>query len=173
MRYRLPAFVAATLAFAVPACSAPALAQDATGEWLVKDRTAKIRIVNCGDALWGVVSWEKTPGGRDQNNPKASLRNRPILGMPILINMRPDEPGKWEGNIYNSEDGKTYDSSITLHGGNVLEVEGCVMGFLCGGENWTRAQPSGQSGGASAATPDPATAPASAICASVGAGRPH
>jgi uncharacterized protein (DUF2147 family) len=173
VRYRFSALVIATFAFAAPACFTPALAQDATGEWLVKDRTAKIRVINCGNALWGVVSWEKTPGGRDENNPDAALRNRPILGMPILIDMQPDEPGKWEGKIYNAENGKTYDASITLQNANVLEVEGCVMGFLCGGENWTRAQPSGQSGGARAAASDPATAPAAALCSSIGAGRAH
>jgi hypothetical protein len=57
VRYRFSALVIATFAFAAPACFTPALAQDATGEWLVKDRTAKIRVINCGNALWGVVSW--------------------------------------------------------------------------------------------------------------------
>lgn len=167
MRHRFPALVAASLA-----ATAPAWAQDPVGEWLVEDGTARIRVVNCGDALWGVVSWQKIPGARDTQNPDPSMRNRPTLGMPILLNMQPADPGKWEGEIYNAENGRTYDAAITLRDASTLQVEGCVMGFLCGGEDWTRAQ-SVQSGSARAATSDPATAPAAAICSAVGAGRSH
>ena len=47
---------------------------------------------------------------------------------------------QWEGQIYNSEDGNTYSASITLSDPNTLRVQGCVLGFLCGGENWTRVE---------------------------------
>jgi uncharacterized protein (DUF2147 family) len=164
VRYRFPALVAALFALA-----APAWAQDATGEWLVEDGTAQIRIVNCGDALWGVVSWEKTPGGRDAENPDPSKRNRPTLGIPTLLDMRASAPGKWKGEVYNAEDGKTYDASITLRNADTLHIEGCVLGFLCGGENWTRTQAKPSSGTAD----DPATAPAAAICSRLGAGGTH
>jgi hypothetical protein len=39
----------------------PSLAQDSkeyTGEWLVENKSANIKIDNCGGSLWGVVSWE-------------------------------------------------------------------------------------------------------------------
>ena len=62
------------------------------------------------------------------------------MGLPILIDMRPSQ-GRWAGQVYNAENGKTYDANIGLVSGNVLHIEGCVLGFLCGGENWTR-QPS-------------------------------
>ena len=117
---------------------APSFAADVTGDWLVQDKVARIRVENCGGRMWGVVSWEKTPG-TDKNNPDASLRSRPTLGMPIIMGMTPSkDPGKWEGTIYNSEDGKTYSASISLASPDVLRVQGCVLGFLCGGENWTR-----------------------------------
>jgi uncharacterized protein (DUF2147 family) len=167
VRFRFPAFFAASL-FVV---AVPAWAQDATGEWLVNDQTAQIRIVNCGSSLWGIVSWERTPG-RDTQNPDASKRDRPTLGMPILLNMEPSDPGKWEGEVYNAENGRTYDASITLRGAATLHVEGCVMGFLCGGEDWSRAQTrSGGTGQAGAS--DPAMAPAASICTGIGAGRSH
>lgn len=172
MRNRFPAFVLASFATA-----APAWAQDPTGEWLVSDGTAQIRIVNCGNSLWGVVSWEKTPGGRDMQNPDASKRNRPTLGMPTLLNMRASEPGKWKGEVYNAKNGRIYDASIALRNAGTLHIEGCVLGFLCGGEDWTRTQAkpaqSQQGGSARAAAGDPATAPAAAICSSLGAGRSH
>lgn len=117
----------------------PALAADVTGDWLVKDGTAVIRIADCDGAMWGVVAWEKIPGGRDAKNPDATKKNRPFLGMPILISMKPgDDRGEWEGHVYNAKDGKTYESKIHLARPDVLEIEGCVLGFLCGGETWTR-----------------------------------
>lgn len=167
MRHQVSAIVALSLLVAVPA-----LAQEAAGEWLVSDRTAQIRVLSCGGALWGVVSWEQTPGGRDSHNPDGAKRDRPTLGIPILLNMAPSDPGKWEGEIYNAENGRTYDGSITLRSANTLHVEGCVMGFLCGGEDWTRTQARSNPVGA-APGGDPATTPPGALCARIGAGRAH
>jgi uncharacterized protein (DUF2147 family) len=110
---------------------------DPTGEWLVAKRVARIKIVNCNERLWGVVSWETTPGV-DSNNPDPAKRTRPTLGMPILLGMEKVKSNEWKGEIYNSEDGKTYSSSITLLNPDLLKVQGCVLGILCGGENWTR-----------------------------------
>ena len=39
------------------------------GDWLVKDGYANIRIDNCGGKMWGIVAWEKKPGGVDSENP--------------------------------------------------------------------------------------------------------
>jgi hypothetical protein len=92
--------------------------------------------------MWGVVAWEKVPGGRDSNNPDASKQSRPTLGMPILIDMK-KKPGldQWEGQVYNAKDGQSYSSTITPIGNDQLEIKGCVLGFLCGGETWTRVGP--------------------------------
>jgi hypothetical protein len=88
------------------------------------------------------VSWEKTPGGRDENNPDVSKKNRPTLGMTILFDMK-KKPGvdQWEGQVYNAKDGQMYASTITPVGTDQLEIKGCVLGFLCGGETWTRVGP--------------------------------
>jgi uncharacterized protein (DUF2147 family) len=116
-----------------------ALAADPTGDWRVADGVADIRVAECNGAMWGVVEWEKVPGGHDKNNPDASKQNRPTLGMPILLDMK-KKPGvdQWEGEVYNAKDGQTYSSTIKPVGPDQLEIRGCVMGFLCGGETWTR-----------------------------------
>ncbi len=116
-------------------------AADPLGDWLVEDKVATIKIVDCNARLWGVVSAEKTPGGLDSQNPDKTKRSRPTLGMPVLLNMKKvaDEKDKWEGQIYNAKNGKTYEASIQLKSPNRLEVEGCVMSILCGGQTWTRA----------------------------------
>jgi uncharacterized protein (DUF2147 family) len=118
---------------------APALALDPTGDWRVADGVANIRVAQCNGSMWGVVAWEKTPGGRDTNNPDVSKQARPTLGMPILIDMK-KKPGadQWEGQVYNAKDGQSYSSTIKPVGTDQLEIQGCVLGFLCGGETWTR-----------------------------------
>jgi uncharacterized protein (DUF2147 family) len=117
----------------------PTLAADPTGDWRVADGVANIRVAECNGSMWGVVAWEKTPGGRDKNNPDVSKQNRPTLGMPILIDMK-KRPGadQWEGQVYNGKDGQSYSSTIRPIGSDQLQIQGCVLGFLCGGETWTR-----------------------------------
>ena len=119
-----------------------ALAADPTGDWKVADGVANIRVAQCNGNMWGVVAWEKTPGGKDKNNPDAAKQSRPTLGMPILIDMK-KKPGvdSWEGQVYNAKDGQLYSSTIKPVGTDQLEIQGCVLGFLCGGETWTRVGP--------------------------------
>jgi len=120
----------------------PALAADPTGDWRVADGVANIRVAQCNGSMWGAVSWEKQPGGRDENNPDVSKKNRPTLGMATLINMKKAaDAEQWEGQVYNAKDGQMYSATITPVGTDQLEIKGCVLGFLCGGETWTRVGP--------------------------------
>jgi uncharacterized protein (DUF2147 family) len=121
---------------------ASAEAADPTGDWRVADGVANIRVAQCNGSMWGAVSWEQTPGGRDTNNPDVSKKSRPTLGMPILIDMKKKAGAdQWEGQVYNAKDGQLYSSTITPTGTDQLEIRGCVLGFLCGGETWTRVAP--------------------------------
>jgi uncharacterized protein (DUF2147 family) len=110
------------------------------GDWLVKDGYANIRIDNCGGKLWGIVSWEKTPGGLDTENPDPAKRGRPVLGMPIVIGMAPKGPNKWWGEIYNSQNGKMYTAGISVADENTLDLEGCLIWPACLTQQWTRAK---------------------------------
>jgi uncharacterized protein (DUF2147 family) len=116
-----------------------ALAADPTGDWLVADGVAHIRVAECNGNMWGAVAWEKEPGGVDEHNPDVSKRSRPTLGIAVLSNMKKKSGvDQWEGEVYNANDGKTYSSTIKPVGSDKLEIQGCVLGFLCGGETWTR-----------------------------------
>jgi uncharacterized protein (DUF2147 family) len=121
---------------------ASAVAADPTGDWRVADGVANIRVAECNGHIWGAVAWEKTPGGRDKNNPDVSKQSRPTLGMPILIAMK-KKPAvdQWEGQVYNAKDGQMYATTIKPVGTDQMEIQGCVLGFLCGGETWTRVGP--------------------------------
>jgi uncharacterized protein (DUF2147 family) len=110
------------------------------GEWVTEDGEGRVRIRACGQALCGVIS-SGDAKETDRHNPDASKRNRPLLGTPVLIDMKSVNSKRWEGEIYNAKNGKTYASNIMLKGPDVLRVEGCVFGgFFCGGQDWVRAK---------------------------------
>lgn len=128
--------------FCLPLAALSAFAQtaapDPTGEWRVANGYATMRLVDCNGEIWGIVASEQRPGGIDEKNPDARLRSRPTLGMPVLLGMKPSARNEWSGDIYNAQDGRTYSAKISLAAPDTLKVQGCVLGFLCGGENWTR-----------------------------------
>jgi uncharacterized protein (DUF2147 family) len=130
-------------AFFLATVPVAALAADVTGDWRVADGVANIRVAQCNGSMWGVVAWEKTPGGKDSHNPDPAKQSRPTLAMPILIDMKKKAgvADTWEGQVYNAKDGQLYSSTIKPAGTDQLEIQGCVLGFLCGGETWTRVGP--------------------------------
>ena len=122
---------------------APALAADPTGDWQVADGVANIRVAQCNGSMWGVGCLGKDAGRHATRTIRMPAKqSRPTLGMPILIDMK-KKPGvdPWEGQVYNAKDGQLYSSTIKPVGTDQLEIQGCVLGFLCGGETWTRVGP--------------------------------
>jgi uncharacterized protein (DUF2147 family) len=122
-----------------------AAAADAIGTWSTGDKEGQVRIVNCGGALCGTLIWLKEPNdpatGRpktDKNNADASKQSRPLLGVPIVLGMKPSGPGQWTGDVYNASDGKTYSGSFTLTGPNSADLKGCVLSVFCKSQTWTR-----------------------------------
>jgi uncharacterized protein (DUF2147 family) len=122
-------------------------AADATGTWLTEDGKAKVRVAACGPALCGTIISLKESNdpdtGRpqtDKHNADASLRTRPMIGVQVVIGMKPSgTANKWTGQVYNAEDGKTYSGSLTLQDANTIKLEGCILGGLvCKSATWTR-----------------------------------
>lgn len=116
-----------------------ALAADPTGEWWVEGHVGRVRIENCNDRMWGLISWEKESGAVDYNNPDPSKRNRPTLGLPILLGMKQTAQNRWDGPVYNVQNGKIYNVNISLLSADRLRLQGCLLGIFCGGQVWERA----------------------------------
>ena len=133
-------FATAAILGLLAATASAAEQPSVTGDWLVKDGYANIRIDNCNGKMWGIVVWEKVPGGLDSENPDPAKKTRPTLGMPVLMGLAPNqhEPGKWSGEIYNSQNGKMYQANISLADENTLDLEGCLVWPLCQTQKWTR-----------------------------------
>src|SRR5947209_9866021 len=131
--------LASAAIFALLSSAALAAEPSVIGDWLVKDGYGHVRIDNCDGKMWGIVSWEKAPGF-DNENPDPTKKGRPLLGTPVLMGLSPvkNEPGKWTGEIYNSQNGKLYGASISLADENTLDLEGCLVWPLCQTQQWTR-----------------------------------
>jgi uncharacterized protein (DUF2147 family) len=126
--------------------ASPAAAGDPRGNWMTDDGKARIAIVSCGGALCGNIVALTEPNDpatgkpkTDSNNPDAAKRARPMVGVQIVIDMKPDTADKWKGQVYNAEDGKTYSGSITLVDTKTLTLQGCALGgLICKSQTWTR-----------------------------------
>jgi uncharacterized protein (DUF2147 family) len=125
---------------------APAFAADPAGTWFTGDKKGKVKIVNCGGAICGSLVWLQEPNDPETHQPKtdkhnadASKQGRPLLGIPIVLSMKPSGADSWQGQVYNAEDGNTYSGSFTLTGANSAELKGCVMGgLICKSQTWIR-----------------------------------
>jgi uncharacterized protein (DUF2147 family) len=125
--------------------SAKAQPQDILGIWWTEDNKGRAEIAKCTpprQGLCGTIVWISKPNddqGRpqtDKKNKDPRLRGRPIIGLAIFEGWRPVGRNTWKGDIYDPEEGETYDVDITLSGDR-LTLKGCVL-FLCDSETWTR-----------------------------------
>jgi uncharacterized protein (DUF2147 family) len=123
-----------------------AIAAEPLGVWLTQTGTSRIRVADCGGALCGTIVWLKEPNDSetgkpktDKNNSDAGKRSRPLIGVQIVLGMKPAGQGKWSGQVYNAEDGKTYSGNLTFTGGSSLQLQGCALGGLvCKSQTWTK-----------------------------------
>jgi uncharacterized protein (DUF2147 family) len=122
----VPAFV---LLFAAPA----AQAADPTGLWWAEGGAAKVEIAPCGDALCGRVAWLRSPFDehgcllRDEANPDPALRDRSLVGIELLRDLRPsdEEQGEWNGGeVYDPTSGRTYSAVLHMKGPDRLRLRG-------------------------------------------------
>jgi len=132
--------LASAASLALLSSAAPAQ-RSIDGTYLDQGGYVEITVSRCGNARCGNITRivRRKPGepNNDAYNDNPALRDRPILGIRILQNLR-WEDGAWRGRVYNPEDGGTYRAVVRPGRGGTLEVEGCVSLF-CRGVTWTPA----------------------------------
>lgn len=113
---------------------------DVYGLWLTEAGDGWVEITDCGDGTpCGVLVWVdpvKSSTDRDGQNPDPMLRERALVGVPIVWGYDAGRSNWRRGQIYNPVDDKTFSSSLKkLENGN-LRVKGC-LGPLCVSNIWT------------------------------------
>jgi len=73
----------------------------------------------------------------DKKNADPAKRNRPLVGVEVLISMHHEDPTRWSGQVYNVRDGQNYLGNLIETGPSSIRIEGCWLG-ICGGEDLTR-----------------------------------
>lgn len=110
------------------------------GEWISENKDGKIVIFKQSERYYGKISWGKTPGKKDTNNPDSRLRNRELVGSVILKEFV-YKGGSWEnGTIYDPNSGKTYDCILKVKDNNQkLDIRGFVGTAMFGRTStWSR-----------------------------------
>lgn len=129
----------ALLAFASAAQSSP----DITGDWVVADRSAVVRIASCGVQTCGTVIrvLARGPGipQTDLNNPDRARRSRPLIGLRVLSGFTAATSAWVNGRAYDPKSGRSYKAKLSLNADGTLAVTGCVL-FICQSQRWVRKQ---------------------------------
>jgi uncharacterized protein (DUF2147 family) len=125
------------------------------GTWRTHNGT-EITIASCAQGLCGTLNWVVVPKADsaqclsnkaayqaqmlDIHNRDQSLRNRPILGMQTLTLTATPDPAGFKAQIYNAQDGKTYDGQVWVVDANkTLRLGAACIGSLCAvTQDWPR-----------------------------------
>ncbi len=137
----------ALVALPLMLASLSASAQSPVGRWkTIDDNTGQVKsIVEITQATNGTLSGRVAQVLQSDRGPNPTCdkcsgerRNRPITGMTILWDLRPDGSEWSGGTILDPANGKTYRSKAKMLDANRLGVSGCVA-FICREQVWQRA----------------------------------
>jgi len=116
------------------------------GFWFNDVKDAKIQIYKGNDnKFYGKIIWLKDPveNGKpkmDKKNPKEKMKTQPLVGLVILKGFEKDKNTYDDGTIYDPQNGKTYDCTITYKG-QKLSIRGYIGISLLGRTTvWERVQ---------------------------------
>jgi uncharacterized protein (DUF2147 family) len=102
------------------------------GKWENQDKTLRIQVYTQNNEFRAKIIWFSDTEGKpmnywkDRRNPDPKLRNRTILGMSILRDLKYEEKkGTWEdGKVYDSKHGKEWNASAAIGPKGLLKVRG-------------------------------------------------
>ena len=127
-----------------PAIALPS--DEPSGTWLTEDGRARIRVERCGarlEQVCGYVVWIKNTLDAkrreviDAQNPDPSKRSRPVLGHQLILGLSLSSDERFHGQIYNADNGKSYEITLWRASADELKIKGCMMSILCATQTWT------------------------------------
>lgn len=115
------------------------------GVWQNGSGKGHIQIYKENGKYFGKIVWLKSPLDEkgqpkvDKKNQNAALRNKPLIGLVMLRDIKYDD-GEWtDGHIYNPEDGKEYKCVLKLKDSRTLSVRGYIgFSWIGKSDTWLR-----------------------------------
>ena len=117
------------------------------GVWKPGSGNGLVQIYKQGDSYFGKIVWLKEPNDPATGKPRTDvknnddkLRNRPILGLINVRNLKFIKENSWkEGNVYDPNTGNDYSCKVTLIDENTLELRGFIGISIIGRtDTWKR-----------------------------------
>jgi uncharacterized protein (DUF2147 family) len=103
------------------------------GTYMTDQNEGMVEITKKGTKYFGILTWTKTPGKLDANNPDKKQQTDKLAGKEILKNFDFDGKDLWHnGTIYDPKNGKTYSCKITRDEKGNLNVRGFIGVSLLG-----------------------------------------
>ena len=124
------------------------------GTWRTLTGT-EINVQPCGSDFCGTFSFIPIPGKDaeicrsmaktdfatlilDYKNPNKSLQSRSLLGLNAVAIKPTRDPNEYAANIYNAEEGKSYDVIFWINGNTLTLGAGCFGGMCAVKQDWPR-----------------------------------
>jgi uncharacterized protein (DUF2147 family) len=112
------------------------------GIWKLDNGSVTVKVVRCGKNICANIvdlASKNYPDGkplRDALNPNKALRDRLVMGLPVISGMTQSGPDTYKGYIYNADDGGSYRATARLTDTNMV-LKGCWLVF-CRDSNFVR-----------------------------------
>lgn len=94
------------------------------GRWVTESGNLEVDIAPCGQALCGTVA--RVIANTSMSDPSKAMEGPSPLGMKILTDFVPTTAGEWQGQIFNRENGKTYDCLMSLNAPDQMKLHAYV-----------------------------------------------
>ena len=96
------------------------------GVWVRPSTGSHVRFYDCGGKLCAKVVAVKEAARKGE------------VGKSILHGAVKSGENTWKGDLTDAGTGKVYAGTVTLQGTGALSLQGCIGGFLCQSETWTK-----------------------------------
>jgi len=96
------------------------------GVWLRPSTGSQVRFYDCGGKLCAKVVAVKDDARKGE------------IGKMIMRGAVKSGENTWKGDLTDAGTGKVYSGTVTLQSASALSLQGCIGGFLCQTESWTR-----------------------------------
>ena len=111
--------------------AAPAI----TGTWRNPAASVEVAMAPCGPRLCGTVVWASDRAKDDAANGGTDR----LIGTQLFRGLQADGPGRWSGEVFVPDLGRTVAGTLELVSAQTLEVAGCVIpGIVCQTQTWTK-----------------------------------